>query len=92
MKSNDSLGIEKDTNTLSVTEIKRLLKPIAKEYCVKRLYLFGPFAKGTATYQSEVDLLIDKGKQLSLLELSGMRLECEEVFHLVTEVRILPKY
>ncbi len=61
-----------------IVEIKLLLNPIAKEYGVKRLYLFGSFAKGTSTPQSDVDLLVEKGKPISLLKLSGMRLKCEE--------------
>lgn len=62
-----------------ISEIRVLLSPVAKEFGIKRLYLFGSFAKGTATEESDVDLLIEKGKPLSLLKLSGLRQQCEEV-------------
>ena len=65
-------------NLPDIAEIKSLLNPIAKEYGVKHLYLFGSFAKGIVTSQSDVDLLVEKGKPISLLKLSCMRLKCEE--------------
>ena len=65
-------------NLPDIAEIKSLLNPIAKEYGVKRLYLFGSFAKGIVTSQSDVDLLVEKGKPILLLKLSCMRLKCEE--------------
>ena len=56
-----------------ITTIKNTIIPIAKSYGVKRVYLFGSYAKGTATEESDIDLLIEKGKPMSLLMLSGMR-------------------
>lgn len=37
------------------------------------MYLFGSYAKGTATRDSDIDLLIEKGLPLSLLKMSGLR-------------------
>lgn len=48
------------------------------EYGLKRIYLFGSFAKGTANKDSDIDLLIEKGKPMSLLKLSGFRQDVEE--------------
>lgn len=61
-----------------ISEIKFALSPIVQDYGIKRLYLFGSFAKGTAREESDVDLLIEKGKPLSLLKLSLLRQQCEE--------------
>lgn len=58
--------------------IQSVLSPIAKDYGVKRLYLFGSFAKGTAHEGSDIDILIEKGIPLSLLKLSDMRQRCQE--------------
>lgn len=58
---------------LRIMDMQVLLNPIAHAYGVKRLYLFGSFAKGTATEDSDVDLLVEKGKPLSLVKLSGFR-------------------
>lgn len=45
---------------------------------MKRLYLFGSYAKGVADEESDIDLLIEKGRPMSLLKLSGMRQMVQE--------------
>ena len=61
-----------------ILTIKKIITPIARSYGVKRIYLFGSYAKGSATEDSDIDLLIEKGKPMSLLKLSGMRQSVEE--------------
>ncbi len=56
----------------SIADIKEAVIPVAMAYGLKRVYLFGSYAKGTATEESDVDLLIEKGKKLSLIGISGM--------------------
>ena len=70
-----------------VESIREVVSPIAREYGVKRVYLFGSYAKGLATEKSDVDLLIEKGKPMSLLKLSGMRQQCQDA--LKTSVDLL---
>ena len=41
-----------------ISTIKKVIIPIAKDYGVKRIYLFGSYAKGKETPVSDVDLLI----------------------------------
>lgn len=57
----------------SISQIRQAVTPIAQKYGLKRMYLFGSYAKGTATSDSDVDLLIEKGLPLSLLKMSGLR-------------------
>ena len=61
-----------------ILTIKKIITPIARSYGVKRIYLFGSYTKGSATEDSDIDLLIEKGKPMSLLKLSGMRQSVEE--------------
>ena len=42
-----------------IQEIKRRLTPVFEQYNVQRATLFGSVAKGTATENSDVDLLVD---------------------------------
>ncbi|MBQ7564934.1 MAG: nucleotidyltransferase domain-containing protein [Lachnospiraceae bacterium] len=49
----------------SINRIKEAVEPIAKEYGVKRVFLFGSYAKGTATESSDVDLLIEIGRRMT---------------------------
>lgn len=58
---------------LRIMDMQVLLNPIVHAYWVKRLYLFGSVAKGTETEDSDVDLLVEKGKPLSLVKLLGFR-------------------
>ena len=42
-----------------ISTIKKTITPIARSYGVKRIYLFGSYAKGNATENSDVDLLVE---------------------------------
>lgn len=63
---------------VNINEIKDNIEPIAKMYGVKKVYLFGSYAKQCQTEDSDIDLLIEKGVPMSLLKLSGMRQAVEE--------------
>ena len=45
----------------SVAEIQQIVSPIADRYGVDRMMLFGSYARGDNTPQSDIDLRIDKG-------------------------------
>ena len=69
-----------------INEIQKAVTPIAYLYGVKRLYLFGSYAKGTANEESDIDLLVEKGKPMSLLKLSGMRQMVQEVLKIPVDL------
>lgn len=69
-----------------ITTIKDVIGPIARLYGVKRIYLFGSYAKGTATEESDIDLLVEKGTPMSLLKLSGMRQRVQEALNLSVDL------
>ncbi|KSV58991.1 nucleotidyltransferase family protein [Acetivibrio ethanolgignens] len=69
-----------------ILTIKNIVEPIARLYGVKRLYLFGSYAKGTADEKSDIDLLVEKGKPMSLLKLSGMRQMVEEALNISVDL------
>ena len=55
--------------------------PVAQKYGIKAVFLFGSYAKGTATEDSDIDLLIDtSGTALrSLLSLGALYNDLEAV-------------
>ncbi len=61
--------------TYTIEELKSRITPIAVQYGVERVYLFGSYAKGCATTESDVDLRIDRGALRGLFALSGMRID-----------------
>lgn len=63
----------------SIEEIKNVVAPIAQKYDVDRVYLFGSYARGEATYTSDLDFLVDKGRLRGLM-LAGMLGDLQENF------------
>ena len=53
---------EKGNKVYTLEEIKAKAIPIAKKYGVKKLSLFGSYARGEADEKSDLDFLYDKGK------------------------------
>lgn len=45
----------------TIDQIRRITAPIAASYGVKSLSLFGSYARGEATDDSDIDLLLDRG-------------------------------
>lgn len=64
----------------SIEEIKKIVIPIAKEYGIARISLFGSYAKQKATNDSDIDFIIDKGDLVGIQYFSLLN-ELEDVFH-----------
>ena len=62
----------------TVDEIREIVIPIAKKHGVAALCLFGSYARGEATAESDVDFLLDGGKICSLYQLAAFRLDLED--------------
>jgi predicted nucleotidyltransferase len=46
----------------AIEEIRNIVRDIAQRYGVKRVTLFGSYARGEANLDSDIDLRIDKGQ------------------------------
>jgi hypothetical protein len=62
----------------SVAEIKQKILPILQRHEVKRAALFGSCVRGEMTEESDVDVLVQIDKDISLLDLVGIKLELED--------------
>ncbi len=64
----------------SIETIRERIVPIAQKYQIPAVYLFGSYARGTATESSDIDLLIDTtGTSLtSLFALGALYCELED--------------
>lgn len=51
------MGIK--NKTYSLDELTRIIYPIASKHNVKKIYLFGSYARGAANSTSDIDLCID---------------------------------
>ena len=64
----------------TLDEIRSIAAPIAEDYGVDALYLFGSYARGDATPESDMDFRIDKGSVCSVFKLGGLYNEMEHSF------------
>ncbi len=64
----------------SVQEIADRIRPVAKRYNLKAVYLFGSYARGEADAKSDIDLLVDtQGTELNtLMKLGGLYVDLED--------------
>ena len=62
----------------SINQLRDLVSPVAKQFGVKRVYVFGSYGRKEATAKSDLDLRIDAGNIRSLFELTDFRLTLEE--------------
>ena len=61
----------------TLDEIKSIAAPIARQYGVAAMYLFGSYARGDMTNGSDIDLRIDKGS-IRGFQLAGLLLDLED--------------
>ena len=59
-------------------ELKKAIVAVLKQHEVKKAALFGSFARGEATEESDIDLLVEFEGRKSLLDLAGLQLELQE--------------
>lgn len=65
---------------LSLSRIKEIVKPIALKYQVKEIYLFGSYARGEATSESDLDFLVFGGENFKLTLIFAMAEDLREAF------------
>ena len=63
-----------------IETIRAKAVPIAKKYGVKRLSLFGSYARGEADEQSDVDFIIDAKNLRGMFAYFGLVYDLEEEF------------
>ena len=67
----------------TVNELKKMLKPIFMKYKIKKVYIFGSYARGEARENSDVDIMIVKNKSKinTLLDLSEFQEELQKTLN-----------
>lgn len=64
---------------MKIAEIKKKILPVLIRHQIKRAGIFGSVAKGEANAQSDIDILVELGKKMSLLEYIGIKYELEDL-------------
>ena len=65
----------------SLEEIREIAVPIAQRHQLKRLTLFGSYARGEATAQSDLDFRADVPADFGMFRLSALQGDLEDAFH-----------
>ncbi len=66
---------------MHIEEIKRKALPILQGYGVRRVGLFGSCVRGEMTSDSDIDMLVEIGRDISLLDFVGLKLELEDALN-----------
>ena len=78
---------KKASPVYSIEEISRIVAPIAADFGIRKLSVFGSYARGEATEDSDLDFhLIDRGALRGLIRLAGFELALEEKFKVSVDV------
>ena len=62
-----------------ISEIKKKISFILRDYNVKKAAIFGSFARGDTKKNSDIDILVEFSKEKSLLDLVGLKLDLEDI-------------
>jgi len=74
----------------TIEQIQQLITPIAKKYNLKKIWLFGSYARDEANASSDIDLVVEDEDVKDMgLEFVGMMQDFQEV--LGKEVDVLTK-
>ena len=71
---------------MTIERFKEAMKLISRSYPIERVYLFGSRADGTNKSDSDVDLIIEFSKRVSLLTISSVKIELEEMLNLDVDI------
>ena len=71
----------------TVDEIRRRVAPVAEKYKLAAVYLFGSYARGEATADSDVDLLVDlTNSNVRGIVLGGLYNDLEEALGVTVDL------
>ena len=71
---------------MDIEYIKNAIVKIAQKYAIKKVILFGSRANGTNRADSEIDLIVEFSQKVSLITLSNLKLELENMLNLNVDI------
>ena len=70
---------KKGLNIKSIADIQKIIQPILGKYPIKRASIFGSYARQEARTESDIDILVEFSKTISLLQFVSIQLELEDI-------------
>lgn len=65
----------------TISEIKKMTAKIAENYDVDKIYLFGSYARNSATSQSDIDFYVENYKYKKFYSLASLYADLGECFN-----------
>lgn len=69
------------TNSKMISQIRESIINVAEKYAISKVTLFGSQASGTATEDSDIDLMVEFNKPVTLITLSSLKYDLEEMLN-----------
>ena len=80
MDYNKVIGGFMNALVLKIADIQDYVAQVAKLHDLKKVILFGSYANGNQTRESDIDLLVDFGiRKLTIYDIAGVKLDLEEL-------------
>ncbi len=70
----------------TVEKLRPIVLRVTQKYGVSNVRVFGSFARGEQRITSDVDLLVDLPNDMSLLDLSGLKIDLEDALRRKVDV------
>ncbi len=74
---------------MQIDEITYKITPTLIKHHIKRAGIFGSVAMGHTRKGSDIDLLVEFGTQISLLEFVGIKFELEEILGMSDRIMVM---
>jgi predicted nucleotidyltransferase len=79
-EADTKLNIEKKVKKSKALKILiKKIKKILEENKIQQAGIFGSYARGEQRKESDIDILIQPAKDMSLLDISGLKIELEKI-------------
>lgn len=78
----------KDLATI-VSQLRKLQPELRKRYPIKAMGIFGSYVRGEQTETSDLDVLVDLGGGVTLIDLVGLELELSEELGLRVDLAMI---
>ena len=79
-------AINVNSQTMSTQAMTQLIAEYFKTQPVLKAWIFGSYARGEQTADSDIDILIQPEKSVGLFKLSGMHLDLQELLNLEVDL------
>jgi predicted nucleotidyltransferase len=71
----------KDLPTI-LAQLRALQPELKKRYPIREMGIFGPYVRGEQREDSDLDVLVDLGEGMTLIDLAGLQLELADALGL----------